>query len=74
MIKENNVRKLSLMIYLIAVICPPFAALIAGKRKQALINLLLTVLFYVPGLVHAMAVIRKSHDAYDTMHSWSSER
>lgn len=56
------------MIYLIAVICPPFAALIAGKRKQAWINLLLTVLFYVPGLVHAVTVIKKAHDDYDTMH------
>lgn len=57
------------MIYLIAIFCPPFAVLMAGKRKQALINLLLTVLFYVPGLIHAVMVIKSAHDDYDAMHS-----
>lgn len=56
------------MIYLIAIICPPFAVLIAGKRKQAFINLLLTVLLYVPGLIHAVSVIKNAHDDYDEMH------
>lgn len=56
------------MIYLVAIICPPFATLIAGERKQALINLLLTVLFYVPGLIHAVSVINKAHNGYDEMH------
>lgn len=58
------------MIYLIAILCPPFATLIAGKRKQALTNLLLTVLFYVPGLIHAVAVIKSTHDDFDAMHSY----
>ena len=57
------------MIYLIAIICPPFATLIAGKRKQVLFNLLLTVLFYVPGLIHAMSVVKSAHDDFDAMHS-----
>lgn len=61
------------MIYLIAIICPPFAALIAGKRKQALVNLLLTVLFYIPGLIHALSVIKNTHDDYDAMHSRESD-
>jgi uncharacterized membrane protein YqaE (UPF0057 family) len=57
------------MIYLIAIICPPFATLVAGKRKQALNNLLLTFLFYVPGLIHSMVVIKNAHDNYETIHS-----
>jgi uncharacterized membrane protein YqaE (UPF0057 family) len=57
------------MIYLVAIICPPFAVLIAGKRKQALLNLLLTVLLYLPGLIHALSVIKNGHDDFDAMHS-----
>lgn len=57
------------MIYLIAIFCPPLAVLIAGKPKQAVINLLLTVLFYAPGLVHAVIVIKNAHADYDAMHS-----
>jgi uncharacterized membrane protein YqaE (UPF0057 family) len=56
------------MIYLIAVICPPFAVLIAGKRKQAWINLLLTVLLYIPGLIHAVSVVKNGQDDFDAMH------
>lgn len=56
------------MIYLIAIICPPFAVLMAGKRKQAWINLLLTVLLYIPGLIHAVTVVKNAHDDYDAMH------
>lgn len=57
------------MIYLIAIICPPFAVLIAAKRKQALINLLLTVLLYVPGLIHALAAIKTAHADYESIHA-----
>lgn len=56
------------MIYLIAIICPPFAVLIAGRRKQALVNLLLTVLFYIPGLLHALITIKSAHADYEAVH------
>jgi len=45
------------MLYLIAVIFPPAAVLLAGKPFQAILNCLLTLLFYVPGLIHALAVV-----------------
>jgi uncharacterized membrane protein YqaE (UPF0057 family) len=49
------------MRYLIAIILPPLAVLLCGKPIQALLNLLLTLLFYIPGLVHALLVV---HDYY----------
>ena len=45
------------MRYLIAIILPPIAVLICGKPLQAILNLLLTLLFWVPGAVHALFVV-----------------
>ncbi len=50
------------MIYLVAIIFPPLAVLLVGKPVQALLNLFLTLLFYLPGLIHAILVIN-SHKA-----------
>ena len=45
------------MRYLLAVILPPVAVLICGKPIQALLNLVLTLLFWIPGLIHALFVV-----------------
>ena len=45
------------MLYLVAILLPPVAVLLAGKPFQALFNLLLTILLYVPGLIHALLVV-----------------
>ncbi|ASS97611.1 YqaE/Pmp3 family membrane protein [Peribacillus simplex] len=45
------------MLYLIAILIPPLAVLLAGKPIQALLNLVLTLFFYVPGLIHAILVV-----------------
>jgi uncharacterized membrane protein YqaE (UPF0057 family) len=45
------------MLYLLAVVLPPVAVLLRGKPFQALINLLLTICFWVPGVIHAWIVI-----------------
>ncbi len=50
------------MIYLVAVIFPPLAVLLVGKPVQAILNLVLTILFYFPGLIHAILVIN-AHNA-----------
>lgn len=49
------------MRYLLAILLPPIAVLICGKPIQALINLLLTLLFWIPGVIHALFV---AHDYY----------
>jgi len=45
------------MLYLLAILLPPVAVLLCGKPIQALLNLLLTVLGYFPGLIHAILVV-----------------
>jgi len=45
------------MRYLLALLLPPIAVLICGKPIQALINVLLTLCFYVPGAIHALLVV-----------------
>ncbi len=49
------------MRYLLAILLPPIAVLICGKPIQAVINLLLCVLLWVPGVIHALFV---AHDYY----------
>lgn len=45
------------MLYLLAVVLPPVAVLLRGKPFQALLNLLLTICFWIPGVIHAWIVI-----------------
>ena len=45
--------------YLLAVIVPPVAVLICGKPIQALINLVLCFIFYIPGMIHAIMVVNE---------------
>ena len=50
------------MLYLVAVIVPPLAVLLAGKPFQALLNIPLTVLAYFPGLIHALFVVHNHYE------------
>jgi uncharacterized membrane protein YqaE (UPF0057 family) len=45
--------------YLLAVLLPPVAVLICGKPIQALVNLLLCLIFYIPGMIHAIMVVNE---------------
>jgi len=49
------------MLYLVAVILPPLAVLLAGKPFQALLSIPLTLLFYVPGILHALFVVHNHY-------------
>ena len=48
------------MLYLLAVIFPPLAVLLCGKPVQAMLNLVLTVCLWLPGLIHAIFVVNES--------------
>lgn len=48
------------MKYLLCII-PPLGVLAAGKPGQALLNCILTLLFYFPGLIHALLVVASSN-------------
>ena len=45
------------MRYLLAIILPPVAVLLCGKPFQAILNLILTMFFWIPGVVHALFVV-----------------
>ena len=45
------------MLYLVAVLLPPLAVLLAGKPFQALLNVVLTIALWVPGMIHAIFVV-----------------
>jgi uncharacterized membrane protein YqaE (UPF0057 family) len=45
------------MLYLLAIILPPVAVLLRGKPIQALLNLVLTICLWLPGVIHAWIVI-----------------
>ncbi|ARK30597.1 YqaE/Pmp3 family membrane protein [Halalkalibacter krulwichiae] len=45
------------MMYLIAVLLPPLAVLLAGRPFQAVLNLILTMFFWLPGAIHACFIV-----------------
>ena len=44
------------MMYLLAILLPPVAVLVTGRPFQAVLNFFLTLLFWVPGVIHAILV------------------
>ncbi|WP_143018929.1 YqaE/Pmp3 family membrane protein [Natribacillus halophilus] len=47
------------MLYLLGVILPPVALLVVGKPFQAILNLFLLLLFWIPAAVHAIFVVHE---------------
>lgn len=47
------------MLSVLAVLCPPLAVLATGSPSRAAANLGLTLLFYVPGVVNALAEVER---------------
>jgi uncharacterized membrane protein YqaE (UPF0057 family) len=45
------------MRYVIAIFLPPLAVFICGKPFQGILNIFLPLLFWVPGMVHALFVV-----------------
>jgi len=45
------------MRYLLAIVLPPLAILLCGKPIQFLLNIPLTLLFWIPGVLHALLVV-----------------
>lgn len=48
--------------YLLAIIFPPLAVLLSGKLFQALLNIILTLFFWIPGIIHAIMVVKERKD------------
>ena len=47
------------MLYLLCIVFPPLAVLLTGRPMQALLNLGLTCLFWIPGSIHAILVVNE---------------
>jgi uncharacterized membrane protein YqaE (UPF0057 family) len=45
------------MRYLLAIVLPPLAVLLCGKPVQFILNIILTCLLWVPGMIHALFVV-----------------
>ena len=45
------------MLYFLAVICPPLAVLFCKRPGSFLINLILTIFFFIPGMIHAILIV-----------------
>ncbi len=55
---EFDVKEASVGMYIIAILLPPLAvALHTGLVGQTLLNVILTMLGYLPGLIHAIIVL-----------------
>jgi len=52
------------MRYFLAIILPPVAVLLCGKPVQFLLNILLCLLGWIPGVIHAVLVV---HDHMDNI-------
>jgi uncharacterized membrane protein YqaE (UPF0057 family) len=56
------------MIYALCILCPPLALLLRGRFFHALLNVPMCLLFWLPGIVHAWAVIARDE------RDWRDER
>ena len=50
------------MRYFLAIVLPPIAVLLCGKPLQFLLNIALTLMGWVPGVVHALLVVNDYHE------------
>lgn len=50
------------MLYFLCFLLPPLAVLFCGKPGSFLLNILLCILGYVPGVIHALVIVN-SHKA-----------
>lgn len=49
------------MLYLLAILLPPVAVSLTGRWGAAVLNLLLTLFFVVPGVIHALFVVSRHY-------------
>ena len=45
------------MRYILAIFIPPIAVFLCGKPFQGIISIFLTLLFWIPGVIHALFVV-----------------
>jgi uncharacterized membrane protein YqaE (UPF0057 family) len=48
--------------YFLAILLPPMAVLLTGKPIQALLNIVLCLLGWIPGAIHAILIVKEAKD------------
>lgn len=48
--------------FFFCVICPPIAVLMTGRFTSFLLSLVLTLCFWIPGVIHACLVVIDYHE------------
>lgn len=62
------------MLYVIAVVCPPLAVFIAGRKDRAVLSVGLWLLGVIPGVIHAFLVINEAKQKYEEDHYVEKDR
>ena len=58
---DTSITKNEIILILLSILLPPLGvALARGIGTQFLINIVLTILGYVPGLIHAIWIVARS--------------
>ena len=50
------------MRYFLCFLCPPIAILTTGKIGALILNIILTLCFWVPGIIHSILVVNKYYE------------
>jgi len=50
------------MRYFLCFICPPLAIFTTGKMGSFVLNIILTLFLWVPGIIHAILVVNKFYE------------
>lgn len=60
MAKRRRKKKISILLIILAIIIPPIAVILKkGVGIDLLINIILCILFYIPGIIHALWIVTK---------------
>jgi uncharacterized membrane protein YqaE (UPF0057 family) len=51
-----------IMRYFLCFLCPPIAILTTGKMGSFILNIILTIFFWIPGIIHAVLVVNKYYE------------
>jgi uncharacterized membrane protein YqaE (UPF0057 family) len=52
---------------LLAILFPPLAVAISGNARDLVTNVLLTLLLWLPGSVHAVIVVARYYESHDML-------
>lgn len=50
------------MLYILAFFLPPLAVLLCGKPFQAILNIVLCIFLWIPGVIHAVLTVHEHYE------------